>query len=765
MSANSGRLPSAHPTVPAAASTSTRSTRAAPKHGAKRLDLQGLRAIAVLLVALNHARIPFLSGGYIGVDVFFVLSGFFITGLLLREGFGNQDGLGRISMRNFYARRARRILPAACLTLLVTSLAVYFVYDLMGADFLATKTTLEDAFSAALFFANFHFISTANNYFAQATTTMPSPFQHFWSLSVEEQFYVVWPSLLALTFYGCRRWIRLPVRKHHSSVEQGVIGRSGQAVIEHQRRQATWIIGILIAAVSIGSLVWSIQATGANPQAAYFSTPVRVWEFGIGAGLSLLAARPRKLPKRVVALLGWIGIAMIVIAAVIFSSITVFPGYTALLPVIGAGLVILAGMDPIKLSVGRLLAWRPLTVIGDRSYAFYLWHYPVLIITWQAVGRVLPAGDNIALLVGAFALSSVTYALYENPLRFASWMGGWRIALMAPVATGLAVLAAVVPIAVFNSALSSAAIVSRSASIAQLKPAPGQPDPVSLTDATPIPEVVTAVRLAEQHAALPQAIVPSLSELEQENSHISYDTPSGCTPAFGPGVSAHVCRLGDPTSKTIVAVIGDSHSGMWIPALVADGRAQGFAVVPLGKPGCLLTAIGKNRSGWPCASWYHWALGQDHQLHPLATIVEFQMGPDQQAHPTTAASDLQAVLGSVTNAVLLVDPPDQTQQPSTCITGSGADMEHCSSPVGTTYRPLMDDLSKMAAQEHYPAIPTLQWFCADNICPMVINHTLTTRDKSHFTMEYSAELAPVLGSELKPILKKLASHETGRSGS
>ena len=171
---------------------------------AKRLDLQGLRAVAVLLVALNHARVPFMTGGYVGVDVFFVLSGYFITGLLLRDGFGRGDGdLGRISIRDFYARRARRILPAACLTLLTTSIAVYIVYDVMRDDFLGTKTALEDALSASLFFANIHFAQTATNYFAQATTTIPSPFQHFWSLSVEEQFYVVWPSLLAAAFFIC----------------------------------------------------------------------------------------------------------------------------------------------------------------------------------------------------------------------------------------------------------------------------------------------------------------------------------------------------------------------------------------------------------------------------------------------------------------------------------------------------------------------------------------------------------------------------------
>src|SRR5579863_8331418 len=164
----------------------------------KRRDLQGVRALAVLLVALNHAKVPFLPGGYVGVDVFFVLSGYFITGLLLREGFAG----GRISIPKFNARRARRILPAATLTLVLTSVAVFVVYDLLRADLLQTKSTLLDSLAASLFFANIHFASSATNYFGQG---MASPVQHFWSLSVEEQFYFVWPSLLAIIFLICGR--------------------------------------------------------------------------------------------------------------------------------------------------------------------------------------------------------------------------------------------------------------------------------------------------------------------------------------------------------------------------------------------------------------------------------------------------------------------------------------------------------------------------------------------------------------------------------
>jgi peptidoglycan/LPS O-acetylase OafA/YrhL len=720
---------------------------------AKRLDLQGVRALAVLLVALNHANVPFLRGGYIGVDVFFVLSGYFITGLLLREGFGGEDErLGRISIRRFYGRRARRILPAACLTLFVTSLAVYVVYDRMGHDFLATKPVLEDALAGSLFFANFHFIASASDYFAQATATMPSPFQHFWSLSVEEQFYVVWPSVLALAFFICRR---VGLRRSPGSTPRSP--RSRQRILEGRRRAATWLIGSLIVLGSGVSLLLSIRETGTDPQAAYFSTPVRVWEFGCGAGLALLAARPCRLPRRVLPAIGWVGLAMVLLAAHLYSSATAFPGDAALLPVLGTGLIILAGMVPARAGVGRLLAIRPLTYIGDRSYAFYLWHYPMLILGWQIAGHVLPVHDNLVLLAAAFALSAITYACYENPLRFARWLRGWRTAVMVPVSMSTSLCAVLIPIAVFDASLTSQAVAAKRAQAQAhtLVPAKRQHDPTNLWNSTPIAAVGVAARDARRGVPLPKNITPSLKELEKENSYIGYEIPKGCQPRFGPHATGSICRLGDPTSKRVVAVVGDSHAGMWMPALIGAARRDGFAVVPLDKPGCVLSAVHSNLKGWPCATWYQWALHADRTLHPLATIVSFQITSSMEAEPSTSTGAFRTALGQVRHPVLLVDPPGQNQQPSTCISQHGATMGDCSSRLPSEYVPMMRDLAAMTAQTHDPAIPTLQWFCAKGTCPMVVDHILTMRDRSHFTMQYSRALAPLIALEMKPILARL----------
>src|SRR6187551_545959 len=292
-----------------------------------RADIQGLRAVAVLLVALNHAGIPFLKGGYVGVDVFFVLSGFLITGILLSQA----QRAGRVSLTEFYVRRARRILPAAVLTLVATSIAAHQLLN-----FVRARTVVEDSIWASLFAANIHFAGQGSNYFAQGQP--PSPILHFWSLSVEEQFYLVWPTVLSLVLFGALFGRRL-----------------------RSRRPALGRALIVIAGAGIASLAWSIHSTHASPTTAYFSTPARAWELALGAGLALAAMTAHRIPARLQVVMGWAGLGAVACAAVLFSDGTAFPGYAALLPAVGAALVIGAGIErePGRLEVGRILSLRP----------------------------------------------------------------------------------------------------------------------------------------------------------------------------------------------------------------------------------------------------------------------------------------------------------------------------------------------------------------------------------------------------------------------
>ena len=227
-----------------------------------RPDVQGLRAVAVLLVAFNHAGVGFLGGGYIGVDVFFVLSGYLITGLLVTGA--RRDG--RVSLGDFYARRARRILPAATLTLVTTAIAAYYLLNVVRA-----KQALTDVIWGALFAANVRATSTATNYFSQGQP--PSPVQHFWSLAVEEQFYIVWPTVLAVVLFG---WVLVRIAQHRQQTRPEV---SERAMLR--------LLAFVVLIVGT-SLYWSIHQTQSDPTVAYFSTFTRAWELAANHKIELV---------------------------------------------------------------------------------------------------------------------------------------------------------------------------------------------------------------------------------------------------------------------------------------------------------------------------------------------------------------------------------------------------------------------------------------------------------------------------------------------
>jgi peptidoglycan/LPS O-acetylase OafA/YrhL len=327
---------------------SARTTPAAPVH---RRDIEGLRAVAVLLVVLYHCGVPFLPGGYVGVDVFFVISGFLITGLLLRE----RERTGRISIRAFYGRRIRRLLPAALLVTVVTVGAAYRWLPPLRAPQVAL-----DGLFTTVYGLNYRLAATGIDYLN--ADAAPSPLQHFWSLAVEEQFYLIWPLLLLFA-----------------------------------RRRP-----VLIAVVA-ASFAVSVWQTGANPTWAYFGLHTRAWELGAGA---LVAALGGRLPRTIAP----VGVAAIGLAAMVYTDRTAFPGYAALLPVAGTVVVLLARSD-------GLLGARPVQVIGRLSYSWYLWHWPVLMIGPVVLGRHAGLGLNLALAAGALSAAAATYALVENPVR------------------------------------------------------------------------------------------------------------------------------------------------------------------------------------------------------------------------------------------------------------------------------------------------------------------------------------------------------------
>jgi peptidoglycan/LPS O-acetylase OafA/YrhL len=343
-----------------------------------RPDVDGLRAVAIGLVVLYHAGVGSLSGGFVGVDVFFVISGFVITGLLLRE----HESSGRTSLSGFYARRARRILPAATIAVIVT---LFGSYHFLG--FLRGDATASDGTAAGLFFANFHFAHAGANYLSSQQP--PSPLQNFWSLSVEEQFYVVFPSLVL------------------------VIGTLGG------RRRFPLKLGVVLGGVIVASFIWSVHATAVDPTSAYFSPFTRAWELAVGALVAVGARWFLRIPRLVGSVISWIGIGAIAFASFALNAATPYPGSAVALPVLGAAAVIGGGTCQPRAGAESLLRIRPFQWLGLISYSLYLWHWPILTIAHQVAGHALSTSVNLLWVLLALGLAVVSYFLVEKPIRHA----------------------------------------------------------------------------------------------------------------------------------------------------------------------------------------------------------------------------------------------------------------------------------------------------------------------------------------------------------
>ncbi len=353
-----------------------------------RPDVEGLRALAVVAVIVDHL-FDWPSGGFVGVDVFFVISGFLITGLLLKE----YERTKTISFLDFYKRRVRRIMPAALLVLVVSTAVSFLVFNVVRA-----QASLWDAIWSALFVSNWHFASAGTDYFASDGPI--SPFRHYWSLSVEEQFYLVWPVLIFLVITFARR--RTPKNR------------------VKRARLFTQTIGITVGVLIVASLAWGFYETSARPTVAYFSTFSRAWELGIGALLAIFAARLATLPAAIRPVLGYVGLAGIIASFFVVSGDNAFPVPFGLLPVVATALVIASGIGGVSKAMVPIT--NPVTTyIGRLSFSLYLWHFPAIILLASLLGT--GTLEYYGAAIGAtLVLAIASFHLVEDPIRRSSWL-------------------------------------------------------------------------------------------------------------------------------------------------------------------------------------------------------------------------------------------------------------------------------------------------------------------------------------------------------
>ena len=667
---------------------------------ARRADIQGLRAVAVALVVADHVGLRGVPGGFVGVDVFFVISGYLITRQLLREAWGT----GRVRLAHFYARRARRILPAATaviIAILGVAAATQSFADLGDIG--------HDALWSSFFLANVHFASVGTDYFAAHAGA--SPFQHYWSLAVEEQFYLVWPLLVAVLAPRIPRW-------------------------------ALFVVTLSIVAASVA---WSVQLTSSDPTVAYFSAPARAYEFGLGA---LLAIAQLRMPGSARALLGFTGLGLIAHAVLTLNASSPFPGWHAVEPAWGAVCLLASGAGP----VARLLSTAPMRGLGAISFSVYLWHWPVLQLGPDLAPKYVPpwAVQPWALIVITLLLSIATYWLVERPFQWPRlpFTSGRRGLMLWPFAVGL-VLAAVAETGVY----------AQSAMAADAHRAQKWYD---THDVAPPPPTVAEQLAAGVDQARENAPMPPTLALDRVRADIWHNAYPCAAP--GRAVVPPACVEGDTTATRTVVLLGDSHAGQWLPALDRLGQRDHYKVIPLVKSACAPFDVPQTIDGKPfgsCPQFRTWALAKIAELHPdaivvgdrgLSGIVPPQGQTEEQAWSAGVAATVTRLVPLAPKVEVISDLPVRTSVAYECLTTQGNTQGSCLAQVageGIRSNSLTQAAMAGTGAVYVDAVPLV---CAPDGCPAVADDKPVYFDDNHLTTTWARHVYDELGKLLGPLV-------------
>ena len=714
-----------------------------PVSGSRRFrtDIEGLRGLAVLLVVVFHAWPTWLPGGFIGVDVFFVLSGYLITRLLVDE----LETTGSIALPAFWARRARRLLPISALVIIVTVFASWAAL----APY-AVRLVVTDAVAASGFFVNFRFAFQLGDYFgAQLAASSPSPLLHYWSLAVEEQFYLVWPLLL------------LAVTRRSTNIRVA----AGRAV----------------AGVIVLSLLLSGVMTQTYPTAAFYLLPARMGELGIGAAVAIWAPILTAAPQRLRTVGGWVGLVMIVVVAFDIDESFTFPGLLAMIPVLATALVITGGEGQQSYwPAGRLLRLRPLQWLGKHSYGLYLWHWPLLVLAqvrWGPLGFFQTA-VVVALAMG---LSSLSLRALENPVRHSPWvaarpqrglrLGGGIIAVTIIVAVGVRValpsldtgVSASAPTLLTDqtsSATTSTTVVDVEPSVATNQAATingaGSSTTTTTTIAIPTTTVpLTLDRLIESvHEVLaagaavdtvPNNLRPSIAAAVDDKAQI-YD--DGCV-NIGVDPEVHDCRYGASGGDFTMVLYGDSHAAHWFPALNEIANDRGINFVVLTKGGCPTAnvAIPTAILAQQCPIWRDDAIGYMTELQPDLIVMTASHDYPNSSEEWSAgmAETVDRVLPATSRLVMLGDNPNAKDLPSNCLSRNLFSASVCSNTRSAAVSQDRIDIEySIATQRSLEFIDTTDWFCTTSTCPMMVGDILLYRDATHLSTTASEFMRPIL---------------------
>ena len=690
-------------------------------------EIQALRTIAVLAVVVYHINPDWLPGGFIGVDVFFVISGYLITAGLLRRVAEH----GRISAADFWANRARRILPAATLTIITVTIASLFI--LPRSQF---ATLSLQAVASGFYVQNYALAQQSVDYLA--ADSAPTPFQHFWSLSIEEQFYIFWPMLVVAAWH----------------IAQRIRWASPTDDIRHRRRVRV-IATVLFFAVVGGSFAYSVYITAHNPTNAYFYTLSRVWELGVGGLLAVYLGDPVRFP-RTRKWLALIGTLTIIACAFVYSGDIPFPGLTALVPVAATAAVITAGHTTGWGSPQRIFELWPVQRIGDWSYSMYLWHFPIIVFFETLAGRKATVLEAVIIVLASILIAGFSFYLFEKPILHSPTM---RRSSPLTLAGALIAVTAAVGIGTVPHALVKMDEAKVAAAEAQVFAPP------ELNTAGEFGPGFRSLRTTMYEPRYQnQPLKPGLGSIGE-----NYPTFAGCgdVPALGTSSDTRPCVTGDKNGTKTLVVAGDSHAVQWVPAFEEALSREGWKIVVIARENCPLNAelrtFEERRNGFVCSQAVPDMLGSIEQQEPDAVVITNRRYDDFAGGQSAAKRGYDAVFKRLTDEldsakiIALGDSPEAPdgENMADCVAAAGDDTSTCDFPrpgpaEEKSNKPLR--AAAEAAGDGVDYADTLDAFCTESTCPAVIGSRAVYRDSNHITVEYSKTLGTYITRDIVPLI-------------
>jgi peptidoglycan/LPS O-acetylase OafA/YrhL len=667
-------------------------------------------------VIVNHA-IGWPNGGFAGVDVFFVISGFLITGLLLRD----HARTGRISLRTFYARRIRRIVPAATVVIVISAAAGWFLFNRVRG-----LSTIWDGVYSFLFVSNWRFTTLGTDYFHAADAA--SPLQHYWSLSVEEQFYLVWPWLMIAILALGAKALRTPGR-------------------------ARVLLGVLLALLVGASFGYALWQTSGNPTAAYFSTFSRAWELGAGALLAIVAPTLTKLPTGIRFVIGWLGLLALLGSFVMIDDATPFPGPGAAPAVIATMFVIAGGIG------GRQRYLFPLdnpisVYAGNLSYSLYLWHFPVLIFVVLLMPERTPT--TTAIIFGATViLSMISYYMVEKPFHHSPWLQAapsreekrkawqaWRDRFGASFilsTVALMVVGAIVGLGTFSVLRDHSPVNA----------------PVAAPVAAENPENQLQADLAAALTATawPDNLSPSIDDAMAQTSN---NNPARRCFDIGGTPNVDDCTWGSRDAPNRMYLVGDSTAMAYAPAFKAMAEASDnqWQITTIGLYGCRFTEVLVQNDGDGVMD----ACGQRKQdvadsirnAAPQLIVMSnaFSLGQSSTRQPLSvtdlvASTAAEAAKYNAAGRVVYLSPPPLGASLGQCYSKVSSPLD-CAVDVDPTWNEFEAAFEASAPAVGDHVVSSLPFSCYNNACPAFAGTLPTKYDTVHMTVEYSAHIAPAI---------------------